>query len=65
LPLTRPRSMNNRDNPCVVTEIVLLDRTKKTGEALAIQKSIDKAVQKGHYEWVTLRVEESGQIKAE
>jgi hypothetical protein len=57
--------MNNRENPCEVTEIVLLDKAKKTGEALAIQKSIDKVVQKGHYEWVTLRVEENGQIKSE
>ena len=57
--------MNNRDNHCAVTEIVSLDKTNKTGAALAIQKNIDKAVQKGHYEWVTQRVEETGQIKAE
>ena len=50
MPLTRPRSMNNRDNHCAVTEIVSLDKTKKTDEALAIQKNIDKAVQKRHYD---------------
>jgi predicted Holliday junction resolvase-like endonuclease len=57
--------MNNRDKPCAVTEIVLLDKAKKAGEALLIQKSIEKVVQEGNYEWITLRVEESGQIKAE
>lgn len=57
--------MNNREDPCSVNEIVLLDKAKKTGEALAIQKSIDKVIQKGLYEWVTLRVAEDGQIKAE
>jgi predicted Holliday junction resolvase-like endonuclease len=56
--------MNDRDN-CEVTEIVLLDKAKKSGEALVIQKSIEKVVQKGQYEWMTLRVEESGQINAE
>jgi len=57
--------MNNRDKPCAVTKIVLLDKAKKSGEALAIQKSIEKVVQKGNYEWVTLHVDGSGQIKAE
>ena len=56
--------MNNRDNP-EVKEIILLDNSKKAGEALTIQKSIERVVQKGHYEWVTLRVEENGQIKQE
>lgn len=57
--------MNNLDKPCAVTEIVLLDKAKKSTEALAIQKSIQNTVQKGNYEWITLRVEENGQIKAE
>ena len=56
--------MNDR-NHCEVTEIVLLDKAKKSAEALAVQKSIEKVVQRGNYEWMTLRVEENGQIKAE
>jgi predicted Holliday junction resolvase-like endonuclease len=56
--------MNNRDKS-EVTDIVLLDKAKKSNEALTIQKSIERVVQKGNYEWITLRVEESGQIKAE
>jgi predicted Holliday junction resolvase-like endonuclease len=57
--------MNDRDKLNGVTEIILLDNSNKSSEELAIQKSIEKVVQRGHYEWVTLRVEENGQIKPE
>jgi predicted Holliday junction resolvase-like endonuclease len=40
--------MNNR-GLSGVTEILLLDKAKKSTEALAIQKSIEKVVQKGNY----------------
>ena len=59
------QGMNNREKTCAVTEIVLLDKAKKSGEALHIQKSIEKVVEKGNYEWMTLRVEDNGRIKAE
>jgi len=45
--------------------IVLLDSEKRTTEGKAIQKSIMKAVDKGNYEWITLRVENDGSIKEE
>ena len=45
--------------------ILLLDSEKKTTEGKAIQKSIMKAVDKGNYEWITLRVENDGSIKEE
>jgi hypothetical protein len=45
--------------------ILLLDGEKKTTEGKAIQKSIMKAVDNGHYEWITLRVENDGSIKEE
>ena len=45
--------------------ILLLDGEKKTTEGKAIQKSIMKAVDKGNYEWITLRVENDGSIKEE
>jgi predicted Holliday junction resolvase-like endonuclease len=57
--------MKNRDKPCEVTEIVLLDKATKTGEALEVQKSIESAVQKKKFEWMTLRVEQDGEIKVE
>lgn len=34
--------MKNRDRPCEVTEIVLLDKAGKTGESLEVQKSVKK-----------------------
>jgi predicted Holliday junction resolvase-like endonuclease len=57
--------MKNRDKPCEVTEIVLLDKAAKTGEALEIQKSVEKAVRQKKLEWMTLRVEQDGAIKIE
>jgi predicted Holliday junction resolvase-like endonuclease len=45
--------------------ILLLDGEKRTTEGKQIQKSIMKAVDKGNYEWITLRVENDGGIKEE
>ncbi|HWB90747.1 MAG TPA: Holliday junction resolvase-like protein [Puia sp.] len=57
--------MKNREKPCEVTEIVLLDKAAKTGEALEVQKSLEKAVRQKKVEWMTLRVEQDGGIKIE
>ena len=48
-----------------IKNIILLDKHNKTSEDLQIQKSIEKAVDKSNYEWLTLRVDERGQIKEE
>ena len=45
--------------------ILLLDGEKRSTEGKKIQKSIMKAVDKGNYEWITLRVENNGGIKEE
>ena len=45
--------------------ILLLDGEKRSTEGKKIQKSIMKAVDKGNYEWITLRVENDGGIKEE
>jgi len=45
--------------------ILILDGEKKSTEGKAIQKSIAKAIDKGNYEWITLRVENDGNIKEE
>jgi hypothetical protein len=42
--------------------ILHLDKNNKSGEYLAIQKSVEKAVQKENHEWFTLRVENDGTI---
>lgn len=45
--------------------IVLLDRQTAEPEHRALQKSIEQAVEKGRYEWQTLRVEPTGNIVAD
>ncbi len=40
--------------------ILLLDGEKRLTKGKKIQKSIMKAVDKGNYEWITLRVENYG-----
>ena len=49
----------------VFWNIVLLDRETKEGNHRAIQKSIERVVEKESYEWQTLRVQEDGKIKVE
>ena len=48
-----------------IKNLVLLDNKKKKSEDRSIQRSIDKAVDKERYEWLTLRVNEDGSIKEE
>jgi predicted Holliday junction resolvase-like endonuclease len=45
--------------------ILLLDGEKRSIEGKKIQKSIMTAVDKGNYEWITLRVENDGGIREE
>ncbi len=40
----------------------MLDKNNKSGQYLSIQKSIEKAVEDESYEWLTLRVENTGKI---
>lgn len=45
--------------------ILLLDSDKKSTEGKKIQKSIIKTIDKGNYEWITLRVDNDGGVKEE
>ncbi len=45
--------------------ILLLDREAKDGNHRAVQRSIEKVVERENYEWQTLRVQEDGKIKVE
>ncbi len=57
------KGMNNENKQdCTIKEVLLLDKNNKSGQYLTIQKSIEKAVQTKSYEWLTLRVENSGNI---
>ncbi len=57
--------MNSGKENNAIKSIILLDGTKNTPEQKTLQKSIEKAVEKEQYEWVTLRVDEQGKIEGE
>lgn len=54
--------MNSNKGDSAVKNLVFLDKDGKRGENAIVQKSIQKAVDSENYEWLTLRVEESGKI---
>lgn len=56
--------MNNYNDKSI-KNLILLDKNDKQGEYLKIQNSVDKAVDKGSYEWITLRITEDGTISEE
>lgn len=45
--------------------LIFMDKKKQTNADKKLQQSIDKVIEKENYEWVTLRVEESGKITEE
>lgn len=57
--------MNSNSGDTTIKNLVLLDKNNRKGEYQKIQSSIDKAVNKSNYEWLTLRVEENGTITEE
>lgn len=48
-----------------IKNLLLLDRETKSVDHRRLQKSIEKTIDRGNYEWVTLRVEANGKIKEE
>src|SRR5260370_33514049 len=48
-----------------IREIILLDGETTAPERMRLQKSIEKAVASGNYEWLTVRVQEDGAIAEE
>jgi predicted Holliday junction resolvase-like endonuclease len=49
----------------LMKNIILMDREKNTSSEKQIQKSIGKIIERQNYEWITLRVEDNGNIKEE
>ena len=56
---------NGMKGPGSIKNIVLLDRQAKEIGHRAIQRSIERVVERENYEWQTLRVQEDGKIKVE
>lgn len=56
------KGMNGEDS---IKRIVLLDREARPGARRRVQRSIEKAVDKGKYEWLSIRVLDDGTIKEE
>lgn len=57
--------MNSNKGESTIKNLVFLDKDGKRGEYASIQMSIQKAVDAENYEWLTLRVEENGNIVEE
>jgi len=57
--------MNNNIGDNTIKQILLLDKNNKSSQNLVIQNSIEVAVKKKSYEWLTLRVENNGSISEE
>lgn len=55
--------MKERERP--IKNIILLDRKETRGAHREVQKSVEKAVEKGRYEWQTLRVADDGTVAGE
>jgi predicted Holliday junction resolvase-like endonuclease len=51
--------MKNND----ITNLVLFDREVKERGQKALQKSIEKTVNRENYEWITMRVLEDGSVE--
>jgi predicted Holliday junction resolvase-like endonuclease len=47
-----------------IKNLILMDKSKRTADK-RLQQSIQKVIEKKNYEWITLRVEENGNIKQE
>lgn len=56
---------NGMKAPEPIKNIILLDREERGTDHRALQKSIEKVIERENYEWQTLRVQEDGKIKVE
>ncbi|MBN8578425.1 MAG: hypothetical protein J0L66_15890 [Cytophagales bacterium] len=57
--------MNNNFGDRTIKNLLLLDKDDKQGEFLKVQNSLNTAVDRGSYEWLTLRVDQDGEISEE
>jgi predicted Holliday junction resolvase-like endonuclease len=55
----------NSAKPKPMKSIVLLDREKKEPSRRRLQRSIEGAIERGNYDWLTFRILDNGTIKEE
>jgi len=55
---------NGMKDSSSMKNIIFLDREAKTQDHRVIQRSIERVVEKGNYEWQTLQIHEDGTIKS-
>jgi len=48
-----------------IREIILLDGETRAPDRIRLQKSIEKVIEMGNYEWLTVRVQEDGSVVEE
>ncbi len=48
-----------------IREIILLDGETRAPDRIRVQKSIEKVIEMGNYEWLTVRVQEDGSVVEE
>ncbi len=56
---------NGMKNAETIKNIVLLDRQTRQANQRSAQRSIERVIERGNYEWRTLRVREDGKIDVE
>lgn len=56
---------NGMKNGEAIENILFLDRHAKHTNQRSVQRSIERVIERGNYEWLTLRVHEDGGIKVE
>ena len=54
---------NGMNHPAAMKNVVLLDRQSDSSEHRQLQRSIERTIEKGNYEWVTLRIGQDGSIE--
>lgn len=47
----------------IIKEIVLLDRERREASSRRLQRSVEKAIESGNYEWQTVVIDDFGKIK--
>jgi predicted Holliday junction resolvase-like endonuclease len=48
-----------------IREIILLDGETRAPDRIRLQKSVEKVIETGNYEWLTVRVQEDGSVVEE